>query len=782
MPWLLLLSLSLSIVLGGCSDPPSRPQGAVRAEHGPQAGTPAALRPLQRARADVRVAGVQQRMHLLVPQAQSEQAWSTRVWLDTAADDGLPMQTLAVQDFVAMGAAAAERIAALVLPDHGLQRLSDEAVRAVRAYVHAGGKLMLVYDAGVLNEDGKFAASRSRLSDLAGVDYALYGSLMDKLVGLGPVISTKAHLTSLGFAPGKFTPYTGLRADVSMQAVLPPAGMARYVPADSQDPGSTRRLAEFLIKRPGSRVHESTHRHRQLLRPRTEDAYPPDIVQELARHTKVERTVEDVTLALTSLRGEGAVTAATHETGSPPAYIRGFERGTTPLHQISGYGYDHLDYPSYITKGSYTGTALLASPWHGLVAGVRHVGAGRVLFANLPLGYLKAWGADSAPIHGLLQYFAVGLAGLPQLSQQPDGVGGLVYHWQVDDRVDLDELKSIVDESNVFQRGPFSVHVTTGPDVAARGDGRGVNLAGSAAAQKLVQQLQALRIHDAAPDGQAADPDQGLRPHVIAAHGGWQHDLWQAGPRAADGQGGAVVDTGILLAMLKANVTDVLRWTGEAAIEYSAPGSWHPDAALAWLSEQGVRGVVVGSDTGHSALRSYQAGQLRHPAIWSFPLAVAARSATFEDFEDNNVMPSQMLKWLGELQDFVAARRTHRVFYNHPFGARRHLTSVVVPMLDRADLLIGTQRFRWYTVTELTRFLQRRSQTVWDCSLAARQLQLRASNGAGLQGQVWQIPKARYTAPVVLTGDAEILADPAFYLVRAKSGQSLHVQASLVAP
>ena len=74
---------------------------------------------------------------------------------------------------------------------------------------------------------------------------------------------------------------------------------------------------------------------------------------------------------------------------------------TDPVEGISGYVYGFLTYPSFVTQGTYTGTALITSPNFGLVAGLRNFGAGRVLFVNTPLSYLKGQ-TDGMLMHGFL--------------------------------------------------------------------------------------------------------------------------------------------------------------------------------------------------------------------------------------------------------------------------------------------------------------------------------------------------------------------------------------------
>ena len=67
---------------------------------------------------------------------------------------------------------------------------------------------MLVYDAGTFSLNGSYAARRSRLSDLAGVDYALYDTLGDKTTQWGSVKGTSAIVGEMEIPPGKYYPFS----------------------------------------------------------------------------------------------------------------------------------------------------------------------------------------------------------------------------------------------------------------------------------------------------------------------------------------------------------------------------------------------------------------------------------------------------------------------------------------------------------------------------------------------------------------------------------------------
>ena len=89
---------------------------------------------------------------------------------------------------------------------------------------------------------------------------------------------------------------------------------------------------------------------------------------------------------------------------------------------FAAYEYGNIDYPVFRTLGEFDGTVLLRSK-HALAAGYRQEGLGRVLFVNLPLGYLASR-TDGLLLHSFLHFFGIRMLGLPYLLSVPDGVGG----------------------------------------------------------------------------------------------------------------------------------------------------------------------------------------------------------------------------------------------------------------------------------------------------------------------------------------------------------------------
>ena len=106
---------------------------------------------------------------LLIPDNAAVNSWQVQVWTDAAAENGIQIKTITNSAFLALGSTAASKIAGLVMPDSAHIQASNTLVNAVKQYVSGGGKLMLTYDAAVLNDQGFYDPSgKSRFSDLVG--------------------------------------------------------------------------------------------------------------------------------------------------------------------------------------------------------------------------------------------------------------------------------------------------------------------------------------------------------------------------------------------------------------------------------------------------------------------------------------------------------------------------------------------------------------------------------------------------------------------------------------
>lgn len=416
---------------------------------------------------------------------------------------------------------------------------------------------------------------------------------------------------------------------------------------------------------------------------------------------------------------------------------------TDPVEGISGYVYGFLNYPSYVTKGTYDGTVMMTSPTFGFVAGVRNVGSGQVLFINLPLTYLKGQ-TDGMLMHGFLRYFGSNLLQMPRLSAQPKGRGGLVLnvHFCAEDQfVAAQQLQT----TGFFNNGPFSIIITAGPDKVAFGDGLGINLSQNTAAQQMVQYLLS-------------------KGHNIGNHGGWIHDYW--------GANASETNAATFTQYLVMNKQSVEAATGKPTVEYGAPEGNTPQWSLDWLESMGNTGYYFVGHTGMAPTRSYRNGALLNKTIRAFPVMPFGKYATFEEFEEFGVPSASITTWYNQLMDFVMQNRTSRLIYMHPLGAIDYPT-VLNALFARASWYHLNGQFNWYTIDTLAKFAQQRQQTSWTATDAGVAWLFQANNSGGLTDQTWVLPMSAYNQPVVTLGNATVTWDSTNWLVTAGAGTSL---------
>ena len=444
------------------------------------------------------------------------------------------------------------------------------------------------------------------------------------------------------------------------------------------------------------------------------------------------------------------------------------QRASAPVDVLDtyiGYLLGNLIYSSYVTKGAYGGKTLAASPQAGLVAGVNKFGRGQVLFVNLPLTYLKVFGTDALPMHGYLHYFAQNMLQMARLSSVPNGVAGLTLNWHLDSFT-AQQPTLTLEKIGIFDEGPFSIDMTTGPDAVTVGDGAGWNLDNNLVAQDILRRLS-------------------TKGHAIGSHGGWNHDYY--GLNATETNRSTFLhylekNVSAIESALNAAPTSVLSLKKSTSLgeltniqrvsqktegaaekaygpplrEYSAPNGNNPLWAMDWLEQQGIVGVYFGGHTGLGPTRQYREGQLRNPGLWVFPVTPGGQYATFEEFETRKVPKQEIINWYHDLVNFTVDHNTTRLIYAHPNGANVW-TDVLQNLLAYAKSQ-GNDKFKWYTMTRLADFMTTRQEVVWS--------ERRDDNGGTqfellhpttLNEMVWLLPKTRYiNLPVSTDGSVKV--------------------------
>ena len=704
------------------------------------------------------------KMALLLPDGLALTDSRVGVWTDAAKEQGYSMGILRNAELLQLGAGARATYSGIIIPDQIQVTMSDALISTIQSYVTQGGNILLVYDAGALNPAGFYAVPKSRFSDMVGVDYVLYDQLLDRTIGLGPVTGLASTLRSLLVGPGKSMPHT---ASATVVAAFHEDTSARRVAANANIGGARLGLsASFLPASPANPGGLAGHDHGQYFMPAPPSPLTPDRLtgrpgrglqpggKPLTHKNAVQREpVVGVTPARFSKNALQMLTRS-NDGVAPLAHGKAFRVQaaalvTDPVHSISGYVYGPLSYPSFVTQGTAQGAMLMASPEHGLVASSRAVGAGNVLFVNLPLTYLKL-SEDAMPLHGFVHLFARGLLRQPRLTAVPNGIGGLVFNWHLDSNAALQPMQTLKD-MGVWNHKPFSMDMTAGPDTIVKGDRLGFDLPNNATAQRFLRDFVA-------------------SGHEVGSHGGWIHDYY--------GNNASESNAAEFLPYLVLNRNAIEAVIKRPIKEYSAPQGNNPLWSLTWLIENGVGSYYSLSHTGTAPTLSYRGGRLVAPSLWAVPLMPFGVAATFEEFSELNVTPSEMRQWYAELIDFAGANNTSRMIYAHPPGAMLY-PAVLTSMLDYAKQKQLENKFRWYTMTQLANFMTIRSQAVWESGLSPTgHMRVTASHPSNLNTLTWAFAKNRYSRPVVVSGNMSVIDHGTDWLVQANRGRTAVFEAA----
>ncbi len=702
---------------------------------------------------------------LLVPDDLGPTDPGVAAWQDAASELGVRMRPVSDSQFLAMGTSGAMQYAGLVLPDSIHSVAANEIVAAVHDYTRAGGKTFLTFDFAALEmrSDGAvvFPIPKSRLSDMAGVDYVLYDKYRDKTTGLGPVTAMRSTLRELLVPPGKsetYPPAPSPSATLKAQALSTGGQGVPLLRSAGVGPSQSLYLAPSLDD-PGG-IHGFDPQQYQMLHPYSvkdravspsAHAKPRSVSIDFGRAFKGAAPVSSSPVLSASSAGRvlagtedgNAVTAVRQKAAAAPF----LDPTQDVLQAYSGYLLGYLIYPTYQTEGVYAGTTLATSPSFGLVAGISNVGAGKVMFVNLPLTYLKGR-TDALPMHGFLNYFLKYVVDGIRLSAVPNAVPGITFNWHLDS-MEAQEPMLALEQAGVFRRPGTSMHMTAGPDTVTIGDGLGFDLDHNPTAQAFLRRMDRLG-------------------HSVGSHGGWDHDYY--------GLNANETNEATFLPYLILNRISVDNVLGHASRDYSAPVGNNPIWAMQWLESQGVVGAYFGGHTGLGVTRQYRDGVLMTPKLWVAPVTPFGHYATFEEWQEFNVPKADVIAWYQSMVDFDIAQNTSRLVYAHPPGAYEWL-DVMQNFLAYVRSK-GAANFKWYSIERLADFMTTRRLVTWtETPLAGGATQFVAKHPSSLSEMVWSLPKNRYLKPTMLVG-ARVVDGGDYWLVKANAVTSLQFQVS----
>jgi hypothetical protein len=178
--------------------------------------------------------------------------------------------------------------------------------------------------------------------------------------------------------------------------------------------------------------------------------------------------------------------------------------------------------------------------------------------------------------------------------------------------------------------------------------------------------------------------------------------------------------------------------------------------------------------------QTYRDGRKADEDGWSFPISHLGRVASFEEISRDRLPDTQVLQWLGDLSDFCAKYHTARLFYSHPPGVIAYL-KLVQKWMEKTAALAKDSDFRWYTMTQLGDFLDRRKEVNWRLISRSTNGQLLIARAPkSLAQMTWILPASSYGQPRVILGNAIVRRNLQEWLIMVREGSILKVELPLV--
>ena len=425
------------------------------------------------------------------------------------------------------------------------------------------------------------------------------------------------------------------------------------------------------------------------------------------------------------------------------------DRGASAWGELTTYGYKTLNYSHFRTQALEGGDTLVKSAQGDTVVATHPFGQGAVLFANLPLGYLKTQ-TDSYLLHRLLSHFAVTMVRQPTLASTPGAQGGMVLNLHVDSNAAQNHLEA-PEQSGRVDQGPAAIHITAGPDAYAPGDHLGIDLPHNPWMQGFLQRQHA-------------------KGHEIGNHGGWIHNIF--------GYGVTQDNRDRFEPFLRLNHEAVSLAIGERVISYSAPMGNQPDWVTDWLSAHAFKAYYSTSDTGLGPTRSYIQGRRSSATrLWTFPISNFKQIATMDELSTHQIQESEITEFIEDLLVHVSREGIARLFYFHPPISKAYKHTLET-LNTSAQELQQQGRFRWYSMGELSDFQNQRMTAEWQFrrNASTRLNTITASSDSTLDQMTWQIPQGRLqAAPLITQGTGRVLEREGRWLVIAGDCQILQM-------
>ncbi len=354
---------------------------------------------------------------------------------------------------------------------------------------------------------------------------------------------------------------------------------------------------------------------------------------------------------------------------------------------------------------------------------LKKVISGNLLYANLPLGHLKA-NSDDLLIRSLLRTFLFTVAKIPHLMNTPGGKGGLVINWHIDWSEDWEGLEYMKQNGFFPKHIKYSIHNTAGNFTDRPGDRLGFDAYGKG--HDILQSV--------------------VKYGTLGSHGGWAHNWFYQ--NILDGNFGK----NEIEANIVRNNKCMESISGYPVTEYSAPNGVHPQPlATRILERNGVIAYYYTGDSGSAPNRTFFEKKMVSPNVIAFPVLPYREVASFFEMNRDGVTHKQLMDWFQGLLDFVIKNHTVRLIYSHSYDVRPYYPSTLKQFILEVDKQCQAGKLLAQPMSYFANYLKYFLKAKCRFHKGTTHLELRLNHPTNLNGIVVALPVDQY-APNPIKG------------------------------
>lgn len=389
---------------------------------------------------------------------------------------------------------------------------------------------------------------------------------------------------------------------------------------------------------------------------------------------------------------------------------------------LTGYQYGNLFYPiakvdvNYIDNKNVLSYSVFED---GIVSPNtfhKKQGNGNVLFANIPLGYLKAYGSDDLILRSFLKTFLYKIAHVPHLERSPYHKSGLVLNWHIDDGRERKNIYKYSQNYNIIRKNlRQSFDITAGDYVNEPGDKKGFDAA------KNPEPIRYL-----------------MKMGIIGSHGGWAHNWF------VKKQQNNEFSKDDIEYYIKLNNQVLSLITNYKIREYAAPNGIHPQPFLTkFLEQNGFLAYYYPGDLGSEPNRTFFKGKMVSDKVLAFPVMPKQDIVSIYEFDRDKITPAEYGKWLINTLDFAVKNSYIYLIYNHIYDFDEHPQYIdpFVNFLDKVEQYESEEKLKVDTMSYFTEFILRFLKTEYKFILRDKLMVVELNNPQGLDGICVAIPK-----------------------------------------